>query len=162
PEAYSEAVEQTGIFPVDQPQVDVEEIEKGKELVFKCEVVVKPEVKLGEYKGLEVEDETANVTDEDLEEELKKLQEHQAELVLKEGGRMEDGDTGVMDIEGFIDGEALEGGSAENHTLEIGSGQFIPGFEEELIGKEAGETEVTVTFPEEYQVAELAGKEATF
>ncbi|HLQ94991.1 MAG TPA: trigger factor [Pseudogracilibacillus sp.] len=162
PEAYSEAVEQTGIFPVDQPQVDVEEIEKGKELVFKCEVVVKPEVKLGEYKGLEVEDETANVTDEDLEEELKKLQENQAELVLKEEGQVENGDTVVMDFEGFIDGEAFEGGSAENHTLEIGSGQFIPGFEEELIGKEAGETEVTVTFPEEYQVAELAGKEATF
>lgn len=162
PEAYSEAVDQTGIFPVDQPQVDVEEIEKGKELVFKCEVVVKPEVKLGEYKGLEVEDETANVTDEDLEEELKKLQENQAELVLKEEGQVENGDTVVMDFEGFIDGEAFEGGSAENHTLEIGSGQFIPGFEEELVGKETGETEVTVTFPEEYQVAELAGKEATF
>src|SRR5699024_10164873 len=121
PEAYSEAVEQTGIFQVDQPQVDVEEIEKGKELVFKCEVVVKPEVKLGEYKGVEVEDETANVTDEDLEEELKKLQENQAELVLKEEGQVENGDTVVMDFEGFIDGEAFEGGSAENHTLEIGS-----------------------------------------
>ncbi|HLR54947.1 MAG TPA: trigger factor [Pseudogracilibacillus sp.] len=162
PEAYSEAVEQTGIFPVDQPQVDVEEVEKGKDLVFKCEVVVKPEVKLGEYKGLEVEDETANVTDEDLETELKTLQENQAELVLKEEGQVENGDTVVMDFEGFIDGEAFEGGKAENHTLEIGSGQFIPGFEEELVGKEAGETEVVVTFPEEYQVAELAGKEATF
>src|SRR5699024_9529202 len=119
-------------------------------------------VKLGEYKGLEVEDETANVTDEDLEEELKKLQEKQAELVLKEEGQVKNSDTDVMDFEGFIDGEAFEGGSAENYTLEIGSGQIIPGFEEELIGKEAGETEVTVTFPEEYQVAELAGKEATF
>src|SRR5699024_5657403 len=89
-------------------QVDVEEVEKGKDLVFKCEVVVKPEVKLGEYKGLEVEDETANVTDEDLETELKTLQENQAELVLKEEGQVENGDTVVMDFEGFIDGEALK------------------------------------------------------
>src|SRR5699024_6666806 len=132
-EAYSEAVEQTGIFPVDQPQVDVEEVEKGKDLVCKCEVVGKPEAKLGEDKIRSVEDETANVTDEDIETELKTLKENQAELVLKEEGQVENGDTVVMDFEGFIDGEAFEGGKAENHTLEIGSGQFIPGFEEELV-----------------------------
>lgn len=163
PKAYSEAVEQTGIFPVDQPQVDIDEIEKGKDLVFICDVTVKPEVTLGEYKGLEVEEETANVTDEDLEEELKKLQESQAELVIKEEGKIEEGNTAVIDFEGFVDGEAFEGGKAENHSLEIGSGQFIPGFEEQLIGKETGEeTEVNVTFPEEYQAEELAGKEAVF
>src|SRR5699024_6182928 len=161
--AYSEAIDQTGIFPVAQPDVDIDEIEKGKDLIFKCEVTVKPEVKLGEYKGLEVEDETATVTDEDVEEEMKRLQESQAELVLKEEGSIEEGNTAVIDFEGFLDGEAFEGGKAENHSLEIGSGQFIPGFEEQLVGKEAGEdVEVNITFPEEYQAEELAGKEAVF
>ena len=163
PQAYSEAVDQTGIFPVDQPNVDVEEIEKDKEIVFTCEVTVKPEVKLGEYKGLEVEDETAAVTDEDLEQEMKSLQESQAELVLKEEGQIEEGNTAVIDFDGYLDGVPFEGGKAENHSLEIGSGQFIPGFEEQLVGKEPGEeTEVTVTFPEDYQAEELAGKEAVF
>lgn len=163
PQAYSEAIEQTGIFPVDQPEVDVEEIEKGEELVFNCTVTVKPEVKLGEYKGLEVEDETATVTDEDLEAEMKSLQESQAEMVVMEEGEIEEGNSAVIDFEGFLDGEPFEGGKAENHTLEIGSGQFIPGFEEQLVGKKPGEeTEITVTFPEEYQAEELAGKEATF
>lgn len=161
--AYSEAVDQVGIFPVDQPSVDIDEIEKGKDLVFKCEVTVKPSVELGEYKGLEVEDETASVTDEDLEEEMKRLQESQAELVLKEEGSIEEGNTAVIDFEGFLDGEAFEGGKAENHSLEIGAQQFIPGFEEQLIGKEPGqETEIKVTFPEDYQAEDLAGKEATF
>lgn len=163
PKAYSEAIEQTGIFPVDQPAVDVEEIEQGKDLVFTCTVTVKPEVTLGEYKGLEVEEETASVTDEDLETEMKTLQESQAEMVLKEEGEIEDGNSAVIDFEGFLDGEAFEGGKAENHTLEVGSGQFIPGFEEQLVGKKSGEeTEITVTFPEEYQAEELAGKEAIF
>lgn len=161
--AYSEAIDQTGIFPVAQPDVDIDEIEKGKDLIFKCEVTVKPEVKLGEYKGLEVEDETATVTDEDVEEEMKRLQESQAELVLKEEGSIEEGNTAVIDFEGFLDGEAFEGGKAENHSLEIGAQQFIPGFEEQLVGKESGEeTEIKVTFPEDYQAEELAGKEATF
>src|SRR5699024_222457 len=119
PTAYEEAIDQTGIFPIDQPQVDIEQIEKGKELIFKAIVTVKPEVKLGEYKGLE--------------------------------------------YEGFIDGEAFEGGKAENHSLEIGSQQFIPGFEEQLIGKPANEeTEIEVTFPEDYQQTDFAGKKATF
>ena len=163
PSAYSEAVDQTGIFPVAQPQVDIEEIEKGSDLVFVCEVTVKPEVTLGEYKGLEVEDETATITDEEVDEALKSLQEGQAELVIKEEGTVEDGNTAVIDFEGFMDGEAFEGGKGENHPLEIGSGQFIPGFEEQLIGKESGaETEVSIVFPEDYHAEELSGKEAVF
>ncbi len=163
PQAYSNAVEETGIEPVDRPEVDVKQIEKGEDLVFTAEVTVKPEVNLGEYKGLEVEEQSTEVTEEDVQNELKQLQEKQAELVVKEDGEVEDGDTVVMDFEGFVDGEAFEGGQAENYSLEVGSGSFIPGFEEQLVGKKAGEeTEVTVTFPEEYHAEDLAGKEATF
>lgn len=163
PEAYSKAVDETDIFPIVQPSVDIEQIEKGKTLIFTAEVEVKPEVTLGEYKGLEVEEETVEVTDEDLEQELKNLQEQHAELVVKEEGEIAEGDTVVIDFEGFTDGEAFEGGKGENQNLEIGSGQFIPGFEEKLVGKKPGEdTEIDVTFPEEYHSEELAGKEATF
>ncbi|HLR60359.1 MAG TPA: trigger factor [Pseudogracilibacillus sp.] len=163
PSAYEAAVDQTEIFPIDQPEVDIEQIEKGKELVFKAIVTVKPEVKLGEYKGLEYEAEDVEVTDEEVEKALEDLRENQAELVLKEEGTVENGDTVVIDFEGFIDGEAFEGGKAENHSLEIGAGQFIPGFEEKLVGKPANEdTEIEVTFPEDYHQAEFAGKEATF
>ncbi len=163
PTAYGEAIDQTNIFPVDQPQVDIEEIEKGKDLVFVCEVTVKPEVTLGEYKGLEVEEETATITDEEVEEALKTLQENQAELVIKEEGTVEEGNTAVIDFEGFLDGEAFEGGKGENHPLEIGSGQFIPGFEEQLVGKASGEdVEVPIEFPEDYHAEELAGKDAIF
>ncbi len=163
PTAYNDAIDQTGIFPVDQPQIDIEEIERGKDLIFTCEVTVKPEVKLGEYKGLEVEEESVEVTEEDVENEMKALQESQAELVLKEEGTVEEGNTVVIDFEGFLDGEAFEGGKGENHPLEIGSGQFIPGFEEQLIGKESGEeTEINVTFPADYHAEDLAGKEAVF
>ena len=163
PDAYREAIDITGIFPVDQPNIDIEEIEKGKELIFTCEVTVKPEVLLGEYKGLEVEEESVEVTDEDVDNEIESLRQSQAELVLKEDGQVEEGDTVVIDFEGFLDGVAFEGGKGENHSLEIGSGQFIPGFEEQLIGKESGvETEINVTFPEDYQAEDLAGKEATF
>src|SRR5699024_10166290 len=147
PDAYSEAVEQTEIFPVDQPSIDIEEIEKGKELVFVCDVTVKPEVELGEYKGIEYEDETIEVTEEEIDAALKTLQDGQAELILKEEGTVEEGDTVVIDFEGFLGDEPFEGGKGENHSLEIGSGQFIPGFEEQLIGEETGaETEVNVTF----------------
>ena len=163
PNAYTEAVDQTGIFPVDQPKIDIEQIERGKDLIFVCEVTVKPEVKLGEYKGLEVEEESVEVTDEDVENELKSLQERHAELVVKEEGKVEEGNTVVIDFEGFLDGEPFEGGKGENHPLEIGSGQFIPGFEEQLIGKESGEeTEINVTFPEDYHAEHLAGKDAVF
>lgn len=163
PEAYANAIEETGIEPVDRPEIDVEQIEKGKSLIFKATVTVKPEVKLGEYKGLEVEKFDTEVTDEDVDNELKSMQERHAELVVKEEGKAENGDTVVMDFEGFVNGEAFEGGKAENYSLELGSGQFIPGFEENLVGVAAGESkDVEVTFPEEYHAAELAGKPAVF
>lgn len=159
PGEYEKAIEETGIEPVDTPNIDVEQMEKGKPLIFKATVTVKPEVKLGEYKGLEVEKPDTEVTDEDVEEELKKLQERLAELVIKEDGEAEMGDTVVIDFEGFVDGEAFEGGSAENYSLELGSGNFIPGFEEQLAGVKTGdEKEIEVTFPEEYHASELAGK----
>lgn len=163
PGAYMNAVEETGIEPVAQPDVDLEQIEQGKELIFKATVTVKPEVELGDYKGLEVEAEDTTVTDEDVEKEIDALRNRQAELVVKEEGTAAEGDTVVIDFEGFVDGEAFEGGKAENHSLEIGSGSFIPGFEEQLVGKESGsESDINVTFPEEYHAAELAGKEAVF
>ncbi|MEZ0119598.1 MULTISPECIES: trigger factor [Heyndrickxia] len=163
PGEYEKAIEETGIEPVDTPNIDVEQMEKGKPLIFKATVTVKPEVKLGEYKGLEVEKPDTEVTDKDVEEELKKLQERLAELVIKEDGEAEMGDTVVIDFEGFVDGEAFEGGSAENYSLELGSGNFIPGFEEQLAGVKTGdEKEIEVTFPEEYHASELAGKKATF
>lgn len=163
PEAYANAIEETGIEPVDRPEIDVEQIEKGKSFIFTAKVTVKPEVKLGEYKGLEVEKFDTEVTEEDVSNELKSMQEKQAELVVKEEGKAENGDTVVIDFEGFVDGEAFEGGKADNFSLELGSGQFIPGFEEKLVGVASGETkDVEVTFPEEYHAAELAGKPALF
>ncbi|TRZ37386.1 trigger factor [Niallia circulans] len=163
PEAYANAIDEAGIEPVDRPEIDVEQIEKGKPVIFKATVTVKPEVTLGDYKGLEVEAVDTNVTDEDVDAEIKALQEKQAELVVKEEGKAELGDTVVIDFEGFQDGVAFEGGTAENFSLELGSGQFIPGFEEQLVGLATGENkEVEVSFPEEYHAAELAGKPATF
>ncbi|MBO0960167.1 trigger factor [Neobacillus sp. MM2021_6] len=163
PEAYGSAIDETGIEPIDRPDIDVEQMEKGKDLIFKATVQVKPEVTLGEYKGLEVEALDTTVTEEDVANELKTLQERQAELVVKEEGKAENGDTVVLDFEGFVDGEAFEGGKAENHSLELGSNSFIPGFEEQLVGIATGESkDVEVTFPEEYHAAELAGKPATF
>jgi trigger factor len=163
PEAYAKAVEEAGIEPVDIPEIDIEQMEKGKSLIFKAKVTVKPEVKLGQYKGLEVEKMDTAVTEEDVENELKRLQENYAELVVKEDGKIENGDTAVIDFEGFVDGEPFEGGKAENYSLEIGSGTFIPGFEDQLIGMQAGEEkDIEVTFPEEYHAKELAGKPATF
>ncbi|SES03753.1 trigger factor [Salisediminibacterium halotolerans] len=163
PQAYSEAVEEAGIEPVDQPQIDIEEIEKGSPLKFKATVTVKPEVELGQYKGLTVEAQDTEVTAEEIDQEIEQLREQHADLAAVEDGEVQSGDTVVMDFEGFVDGEAFEGGQAENYTLEIGSGQFIPGFEEELIGAKSGEeTEVNVEFPEEYHAEELAGKPAVF
>lgn len=163
PDAYKKAMDETDIFPIVQPEVDIETVERGKDLVFSAKVTVKPEVDLGEYKGLEVEEQDTDVTDDDVEEELERLREQHAELIVKEEGEVEEGDTVVMDFEGFLDGEAFDGGKGENQSLEIGSGQFIPGFEEELTGKKAGEeTEINVTFPEDYHADNLAGKEAVF
>src|SRR5690625_1999645 len=163
PNAYMSAVEEAGIEPIDQPEIDIDEIEQDKPLVFTATVTVKPEVTLGEYKGLEVEEQTVNITDEDVNEALESEREKQAELVLKEEGQVEEGNTAVIDFEGFVDDEPFEGGKGENHSLEIGSGQFIPGFEEQLVGKSAGdELDVEITFPEEYHAEDLAGKEAMF
>ncbi|GGA41178.1 trigger factor [Kroppenstedtia guangzhouensis] len=163
PEAYQAGVEETGIKPVDQPEIDIEQLEKGKPFVFKATVTVKPEVKLGDYKGLEVPEKDFSVTADDVEAELKRMQERQGQLKPVEEGTVEEKDRVILDFEGFVDGEAFEGGKAEGYTLEVGSGQFIPGFEEQLIGlKPGGEKEVKVTFPEDYHAEELAGKEAVF
>ncbi|WP_106448604.1 trigger factor [Trichococcus alkaliphilus] len=162
PDAYSQAIEEAGLDPVSQPKIDIKSMEKGQPWVIAAEVTVKPEVKLGEYKNLKVEKQDRVVTDEDVENNLKEKQERQAELVLKEEGA-ELGDTAVIDYEGFVDGVAFEGGKDQNHSLELGSNQFIPGFEEQLVGVKAGEEkEVVVTFPEDYQAEDLKGKEATF
>jgi trigger factor len=163
PEAYSNAITETGIEPIDRPEIDVEQIEKGKSFIFKATVQVKPEVKLGDYKGLEIEAFDTTVTDEEVDAEIKKMQERHAELVVKEEGPAENGDTVVIDFAGSVDGVAFEGGTAENYTLELGSNSFIPGFEDQLVGLAAGEEkDVEVTFPEEYHAAELAGKPAVF
>ena len=163
PVEYPKAIDEAGIEPVDRPEIDVEKIEKGESLIFTAKVTVKPEVKLGDYKGLNVEKDDTSVSDEDVQEELKAMQNRQTELVVKEEGAIENGDTVVLDFEGFVDGEAFEGGKAENYSLEVGSGSFIPGFEEQLVGLEAGaEKDVEVTFPEEYHAEDLAGKPAVF
>jgi trigger factor len=163
PQAYQEAVEETGIEPVDRPELDIEELEKGKNVVFKATVTVKPEVELGEYKDIEIPEKDFSVADEKVDEELEKHRERQAELVVVEDGEVQQGDTAVIDFEGFIDGEAFQGGAGENHSLEIVSNSFIPGFEDQLVGAKNGEEkEVSVTFPEDYHAEEFQNKEATF
>ncbi|MBK3914636.1 trigger factor [Listeria ivanovii] len=163
PEVYSAAIDEAGIDPVDTPQVNIESMEKGETWVLTADVTVKPEVKLGDYKGLEVEKRDEELTTEELEAELKQLQERQAELVVKEDAPAENGDTVILDFEGVKDGVAFEGGQAENHSLELGSGQFIPGFEEKLVGLKAGdEADIELTFPEEYHAEDLAGQPVVF
>lgn len=157
------AVEEAGFEPIALENIDVDgTLEKGKPVTFKVTFVVEPEAELGEYKGLEYEAVETTVTDEEVAAELDALQQQGAELAVKEGA-IENGDTAVFDFAGFADGEQFEGGTAENYTLEIGSGQFIPGFEEQMVGLTAGEEkDVEVTFPEEYHAENLAGKPATF
>jgi trigger factor len=163
PEAYVQAVEDAGITPVDRPEVDVEQFGKGQTLKFKATVTVKPEVQLGDYKGLEIELQSTEVSDEDVEAELKRLQERHAELNVVEEGAAQNGDMVIIDFEGFVDGEAFEGGKAERYSLELGSGSFIPGFEEQVVGLNKGEEkEVNVTFPDDYQADNLKGKAAIF
>jgi trigger factor len=163
PEAYGQAVRETGIEPVDRPEVDIEQMKKGEKLVFKATVTVKPEVKLGDYKGLEIEPKDFTVTDEDVEAELKRMQQRHAELYVVEDGEVNQGDIVLIDFEGFQDGVAFEGGKAENYSLEVGSGTFVPGFEEQLVGMKQGEEkEISLTFPEDYHSPNLAGKDATF
>lgn len=162
PKYYEEAVKETSIDPVTRPTIDVESMEKGQDWTIKANVIVKPEVKLGDYKNLEVEKQNREVTDEDVENRLKAAQDAQADLVVTDEAAKE-GDTVVIDFEGFKDGEAFEGGKGTNHSLELGSGSFIPGFEDQLIGAKAGDdVEVNVTFPEDYQAEDLAGQPATF
>ncbi|EST56619.1 trigger factor [Brevibacillus panacihumi W25] len=163
PTAYGQAVQETGIEPVDRPEVDVEQMEQGKSLIFKATVTVKPEVKLGDYKNLTIEPKEFEVTEESLDAELKRMQERHAELVTIEEGVAENGDQAIIDFEGFQDGVAFEGGKAEDYSLELGTGTFIAGFEEQVVGMTLGEEkDITVTFPEEYHSPNLAGKEAVF
>ncbi|GEK28196.1 trigger factor [Furfurilactobacillus siliginis] len=163
PEAYSDAVEEAGITPVDQPQIDVKSMEKGKDWVLKADVTVAPEIKLGEYKGLTVEKQSTTVTAKQVNEEIDKLREQQAELVLKEDKAAENGDTVVIDFDGSVDGDHFDGGKSDNYSLELGSNSFIPGFEDQLVGHKADEdVQVKVTFPKDYQAENLAGKEAIF
>ena len=163
PEAYGEAIEETKINPVAQPEINVTQIEKGKDFEFEATVTVEPEVKLGDYKGLEIEKQDSELTDQDLQDEIDHSLGHLADMVVKEDGAVEEGDTVNIDFDGYVDGEQFEGGQADGYDLEIGLGSFIPGFEDQLVGVKTGEEkDVVVTFPEEYHAEELAGKEATF
>ena len=160
---YGDAVTESKLDVVSRPEIDVVQVEKGKELIYTATVAVKPEVTLGEYKGIEVEKASAEVSDEDIEAELKKVQEQNSRLITVEDRAVEDGDQTVVDFEGFVDGTPFEGGKGEDYPLTIGSHSFIDTFEEQLIGKNIGEEcEVHVTFPEEYHAKELAGKPAVF
>ncbi|ARF16257.1 trigger factor [Sporosarcina ureae] len=163
PGAYSAAVDEADVDPIAAPEIDIEKLEKGEPVVFTAIVALKPEVKLGEYKGLEVTRQAVEVTDEEVDAQLEQRTEALAEMVVKEDGVVENGDTATIDFEGFADGEAFEGGQSDNYELEVGSGSFIPGFEEQVVGMKTGEEkEIEITFPEEYHATELAGKPATF
>ena len=163
PAAYEAAIAELGLDVVAQPKIDVKSIEKGQDWTLTAEVVTKPEVTLGAYKDLEVSVEASKeVTDEEVDAKLENERRNLAELVVKEGAA-ENGDTVVIDFVGSVDGVEFDGGKGENHSLELGSGQFIPGFEDQLVGAKAGdEVEVKVTFPEDYQASDLAGKAAVF
>src|SRR5690554_5369573 len=163
PDAYRKAIDENNLEPVAQPDIDIDTISKSEGLVIKAEVAVKPEVELGEYKGIQVEKREANIGEEEVAKELENMREKNARLVSVEDRGIQVGDTAIIDFKGFMDDEAFEGGEGTNHSLEIGSGQFIPGFEEQLVGVKVGEeTKVEVNFPEEYQAKELAGKAAVF
>lgn len=160
---YPKAVDESGVDVVSRPEIDVTQIEKGKPFIFTAEVAVRPEVTLGEYKGVQVTKIDTNVTEEELQAELDRERKSNARTITVEDRAVQDGDTAVIDFEGFVDGVAFEGGKGENHSLVIGSHSFIDGFEEQLIGKSTGdELDVNVTFPEEYHAEELAGKPAVF
>lgn len=162
-EVYAEALDECEEDIVSSPKIDVTQIEAGKPFIFTAEVALKPEVKLGEYKGVKVEKADTTVTDEEVNEVIEKERESNARNIAVEDRAVKDGDMTVLDFEGFVDGVAFEGGKGENYPLTIGSGAFIPGFEEQLIGAEIGkEVEVNVTFPEDYQAEELKGKAAVF
>ena len=163
PEHYSKALQECDLEIVSQPEIDVTQAEPGKPFIFTAEVAVKPEVTLGEYKGVEVPKTETVVTDEDVDAEIKKEQEKNSRTVTVEDRAAENGDITTIDFEGFVDGVAFEGGKGTDYPLTLGSGSFIPGFEDQLVGAKTGDhVEVNVTFPEEYQAEELAGKAAVF
>ena len=162
-DALDEAVKENKLEVVSRPDIEVTQIEKGKELIFTAILQTKPEAELGKYKGIEIEKIEYNVSDEDIEHELGHIQEHNARLITIEDRPVERGDIATIDFEGFVDGKAFEGGKAEGHELEIGSNTFIPGFEDQVIGMKIDEEkDIQVKFPDEYFSKDLAGKEATF
>lgn len=162
-ENYGDAADESGIEIVSRPVIDITQIEKGKPFIFTAEVAVKPEVTLGKYKGVTVTKIDVTVTDEEVDAAVEKERNNNARTITVEDRPIQDGDTAVIDFEGFVDGEPFEGGKGENHSLEIGSHSFIDTFEEQLIGKNSGdEAEINVTFPEEYHAEDLAGKPAVF
>jgi trigger factor len=163
PEAYEKAAVESGLDIVSRPDIDVVQVEKGKSFIFTAEVALKPEVTLGTYKGIEVEKKAVEVTEEEVMAKIDKEREQNSRTITVDSRPVQDGDIAVIDFEGFVDGVAFEGGKGENYSLTIGSHSFIDTFEEQLIGKAIGEeVEVNVTFPEEYQAKELAGKPALF
>ncbi len=163
PNAYDKAIEENKISPVAQPEIEIVQIGNGDNLIFKAVVTVKPEFELGEYKGIKVDKIEYIPTDKDIDAEFARMQEQNARIITVEDRPVENGDIVTIDYEGFVDGTAFAGGADKNHDLTIGSGQFIPGFEEQLIGKECGsEIEINVTFPTEYHAEELKGKDAMF
>lgn len=164
PQAFDNALKEQKIEPVTRPNIDIVTLEDGKDLVFKATVTPRPEVKLGDYKGLKVEKQVAEVKNEDVEKQIKNFQDRQGKMVdAPEGAAVENGDFTTLNFEGFVDGTPFEGGKGEDYPLQIGSGSFIPGFEDQLVGAKIGEEkEVNVTFPEEYHSKDLAGKAAMF
>ncbi len=163
PKAYSDAYDESGLEIVSQPDIEIVQIEEGKPFIFTAEVAVKPPVTLGEYKGLSVDKFSTDVTDEEIDAKIHEEVEKNARTVTVEDRAVEDGDDIILDFDGYIDGEPFDGGKAENYPLTVGSHSFIPGFEEQLVGKNPEEDfDVTVTFPEDYQAEDLKGKEAVF
>lgn len=164
PKAFSDALESESVEPVSRPDIQIETLEEDKDLVFKATVTKRPEVKLGEYKGIKVDTKSHEVTDEDIEKQMKVFQDRQGKMVdVEEGTAVSDGDFTTLDFEGFVDGEPFDGGKGADYPLQIGSGSFIPGFEEQLVGMKVGEEkDVNVTFPEDYHAEDLKGKKAVF
>ncbi|MCI5502001.1 MAG: trigger factor [Lachnospiraceae bacterium] len=163
PDAYADAAKESGLEIVAQPEIDVVQIESGKPFIFTATVAVKPEVTLGEYKGIEVEKKTAEVTDEDINAEINRVRENNSRMITVDDRATQDGDTVIIDFDGYVDGEQFEGGKAEDYSLVLGSHTFIDNFEDQLVGKNIGDdVEVNVTFPDQYQAEELQGKPAVF
>ncbi len=163
PDAYEDAAKESGLEIVSQPEIEVEQIEKGTPFIFAATVAVKPEITLGDYKGIEIEKKTAEVTDEEVDTEISRVRENNSRMITVDDRATQEGDTVIIDFDGYVDGEQFEGGKAEDYSLVLGSHTFIDNFEEQLIGKNPGDSvEVHVTFPDMYQAEELRGKEAVF